>query len=223
MAESNTNAGLSPETRELLENAYGYILETALIDEIAKVSSVTKVRQGQILIDIGDYVVSMPLLLEGALKILREDKDGNELLLYYLEMGDTCAMSFSCCMSTKKSKVRAVAEEDCELLMVPVEYMEKWLGKYPSWKSFVFQSFETRMNEFLESLESIAFMKMDERLMKYLRDKAMVTGSTTLHSTHQEIAQDLHTSRVVVSRLLKTLENDGILKISRNKIDLLQL
>jgi CRP/FNR family transcriptional regulator, anaerobic regulatory protein len=207
----------------LLEEAYSFIFEEGLLAEIAKVGRFQKVKEGSILIELGQRLSHMPLLISGAVKILREDAKGDELLLYYLERGDTCAMSFSCCMGAKKSRVRAVVEEDSELIMIPIEYMDSWLSEFPTWKSYVFQSIDARMEEFLESIDSIAFMRMDERLAKYLRDKVMVTGSMEVKTTHQEIASDLHTSRVVISRLLKQLENQGLLSISRNKITLLTM
>jgi CRP/FNR family transcriptional regulator len=209
--------------KEVLEDAYGFMFGTELISEIIKVGNYRKTREGDILMDIGQRLTHMPLLLNGAIKILREDSNGDELLLYYLERGDTCAMSFSCCMGARKSRIRAVSEEDSELIMIPVEYMDSWLSQYPEWKAYVFQAIDARMEEFLESIDSIAFMRMDERLVKYLRDKVMVTGSMEIKTTHQEIASDLHTSRVVISRLLKQLENQGWLSLSRNRLTLLTM
>jgi CRP/FNR family transcriptional regulator len=209
--------------QEKLQEAYGFVFEEELIREIIRVGKFQKSREGSILMDLGQRLTHMPLLISGAVKILREDANGDELLLYYLERGDTCAMSFSCCMGAKKSRIRAVVEEDSELIMIPIEYMDRWLGEFPTWKAYVFQSIDARMEEFLESIDSIAFMRMDERLLKYLRDKVMVTGSMEIRTTHQEIASDLHTSRVVISRLLKQLENEGILTLARNRLTLLTL
>lgn len=209
--------------KELLEDAYGFMFEPELIAEIIRDGNYQKVQAGEVLMEIGQRLTQMPLLINGAVKILREDNNGDELLLYYLERGDTCAMSFSCCMGARKSRVRAVSEEDSELIMIPIDYMDSWLSKYPGWKAYVFQSIDARMEEFLESIDSIAFMRMDERLVKYLRDKVMVTGSMDIKTTHQEIASDLHTSRVVVSRLLKQLENKGLLTLSRNRLTMLTM
>ncbi|MBT8222726.1 MAG: Crp/Fnr family transcriptional regulator, partial [Eudoraea sp.] len=151
------------------------------------------------------------------------DDDGDELILYFIEKGDTCAMTFSCCMGTGKSEIRAVAEVETNLLMIPIEKMEEWLSKYSSWRKFILDSYHTRLSELMETVDTLAFMKMDERLLKYLRDKAMVTQNEVIHATHQEVAHDLHTSRVVVSRLLKSLENEGIIKLHRNQIEILHL
>lgn len=209
--------------KEILIQAYGYIFEEALIDEIAKVAVYKDFKSDDFLIEIGDYIKSMPLLIEGAIKILREDDNGDELLLYFLERGDTCAMTLTCCMGKSKSKIRAIAETDGSLLMIPVEKMEEWLTKYKTWRNFVFDSYTIRLNEMLEAIDTLAFMNLDERLYKYLTDKAKVIGSTEINNTHQEIAYEMHTSRVVISRLLKALENEGKIKLLRNKIEILQL
>ncbi|MEN7550836.1 Crp/Fnr family transcriptional regulator [Rapidithrix thailandica] len=208
---------------ELLREYYGTLFEEKLIEEINKVAQYRKIPQGTVLIEVGDYIKSIPLLLTGAIKIIREDAQGNELFLYYLEGGDTCAMSLTCCIAQKKSEIRAVAEDNTELMMIPTHYMDHWLTLYPSWRRFIFQSYNLRLDEMLETIDSIAFKKMDERLLKYLKDKAMVIKSTTIHYTHQEIAYELNTSRVVISRLLKQLEKQGYIRLSRNKLELLKL
>ena len=163
----------------------------------------------------------MPLLVEGAIKVLREDHDGDELLLYFLERGETCAMTLSCCMGQTKSEIRAIAEMDTKLIMIPIRKMEEWTGKYRSWRNFVFESYHNRLMEMLEAIDSIAFMKMDERLLKYLYEKVKVNNEDTVKTTHQEIAYELHTSRVVISRLLKNLEKLGKIKLHRNNIEVL--
>lgn len=209
--------------REALEFNYGYLFEDELLQEITASGVYKKIPQGQMIINIGDTISHMPLLLTGAIKILREDEDGDELLIYFLEKGDTCAMTFSCCMGKSRSEIRAVAESDTELLMIPAQQMETWMGKYKSWQQFVMDSYHTRMMELLETVDTLAFMRMDERLLKHLQDKAKVTNDDMISTTHQEIAQDLHTSRVVVSRLLKKMENEGKIEMNRNQIKVLEL
>ena len=208
--------------KEILTESYGYIFEEALIDEIVKVAKFKEFKADDYLIEIGDYIKSMPLLLHGAIKILREDENGDELLLYFLERGDTCAMTLTCCMGQAKSRIRAIAETDGSLIMIPIEKMEDWLTKYKTWRNFVFDSYNVRLMEMLEAIDTLAFMKLDERLYKYLTDKAKVIGNTEIHNTHQEIAYEMHTSRVVISRLLKALEIEGKIKLHRNKIEILQ-
>ena len=208
--------------RAILDQAYSYIFEEALLDEIAKVAIYKEFKADDYLIEIGDYIKTMPLLLTGAIKILREDENGDELLLYFLERGDTCAMTLTCCMGQSKSRIRAIAETDGAMLMIPVEKMEEWLTKYKTWRNFVFDSYNVRLNEMLEAIDTLAFMNLDERLYKYLTDKAKVIGDTEIKNTHQEIAYEMHTSRVVISRLLKALEFQGKIKLHRNKIEILQ-
>jgi CRP/FNR family transcriptional regulator len=208
--------------KALLIESYGYIFEEALIDEIVKVATYKEFKADDYLIEIGDYIKTMPLLVNGAIKILREDENGDELLLYFLERGDTCAMTLTCCMGQAKSRIRAIAETDGSLLMIPVEKMEDWLTKYKTWRNFVFDSYNVRLMEMLEAIDTLAFMNLDERLYKYLTDKAKVIGNTEIQNTHQEIAYEMHTSRVVISRLLKALEIEGKIKLHRNKIEILQ-
>ena len=206
-----------------LQQHYGYLFEPELLQEINSVGTYKDIPEGFKLIDIGDYIKSMPLLVSGAIKILREDENGDELILYFIEQGDTCAMTLSCCLGNSKSEIIAIAETDTKLIMIPVQKMEEWLGKYKSWQKFILQSYHDRMSELLEAIDTIAFLKLDERLFKYLKDKAMVNHNESIHVTHQEIAQDLHTSRVVISRLLKTLEIDGKIELHRNNIKVIDL
>jgi CRP/FNR family transcriptional regulator len=207
--------------RDLLQQTYGNLLEPTLLDEIAQVAVLKDFKEGDVIIDFGDYIKKMPLLLSGAIKILREDFDEGELLLYFIEKGDTCAMSMACCMGDTKSEIRAVAETDGQVIMIPVSKMEEWLGKYKSWRNYVFNSYNNRMKEMLSAIDNLAFMNMDERLLNYLFDKAKINHSKEIQNTHQEIAYDLNTSRVVVSRLLKALENQGRIRLHRASIEIL--
>ena len=207
--------------KELLQQTYGSIFEDKLIEEIVETSLIRDFKEGDILIDFGDSIQKMPLLISGVIKILREDFDEGELLLYFLEKGDTCAMTMACCLGETKSEIRAVAENKGQLIMIPVSKMEEWLGKYRSWRNYVFSSYNNRLKEMLSAIDNLAFMNMDERLLNYLNDKSKVVESNEIHSTHQDIAYDLHTSRVVVSRLLKALENKGKIKLKRSSILLL--
>ncbi|MCM4158161.1 Crp/Fnr family transcriptional regulator [Gramella sp. AN32] len=206
-----------------LQEAYGFIFEEELLNEIESVGIFKEMGPNQKIMEIGDYVTGMPLLIHGAIKILREDNKGDELLLYFLERGDTCAMTLTCCMGQKKSEIRAVTESDCSLIMIPIGKMEEWTAKYKTWRAFVFESYHTRFSEMLETIDTIAFMNMDERIMRHLRDKAKINGNDVVQSTHQEIAYDLHTSRVVVSRILKKLEIDGMIALQRNSIKIFDL
>lgn len=207
---------------ELLIDLYGGQFERELLSEIASVGTFKSVPADTVLMDFGQYVKSMPLLLKGAIKIFREDQDGDELLLYFLEKGDTCAMTMSCCMGMAKSEIRAVTETETQLIMIPVQYMETWLGKYKTWRSFVMTSYHDRLMEMLDAIDSIAFLNLEERLMKHLEEKAQVNQNKDVQNTHQEIAYELHTSRVVISRILKKLENEGRIKLHRSHVTLLE-
>lgn len=207
---------------ELLKETYGFIFEEKLIEEIAKVSLLRDFKEGDVLIDFGDYIRKMPLLINGAIKILREDFDEGELLLYFIERGDTCAMTMACCMGNIKSEIRAVAETNGQVVMIPVEKMEEWLGKYKSWRNYVFNSYNNRLKEMLSAIDSLAFLNMEDRLLNYLIEKSKINSSREIHNTHQEIAYEMHTSRVVISRLLKALEIQGKIKLHRNKIEILE-
>ncbi len=206
-----------------LKRAYTGIFEEALLEEISETGTLKTFQENEMIIDYGDYVKFLPLLLSGAIKILREDKKGDELLLYFLESGDTCAMTLSCCLGQTRSEIRAVAEKETQLIMIPIQKMEEWTSKYKSWRNFVFDSYHSRLTEMLETIDTIAFLNMDKRLMRYLQDKAKINQNELVQVTHQEIAYDLHTSRVVISRLLKKLELDGKIELQRNAINVLDL
>lgn len=197
---------------------FGHLFEGDLLNEINQVGTYKEVPQGFQLMEIGSYVKVMPLLISGAIKILREDIEGNELLLYFLEKGDTCAMTLNCCLGQTKSEIRAISETETKLIMVPIEKMEEWSAKYSSWRKFVFSSYHIRLNEMLSTIDTIAFLKMDERILKYLKNKSRISKDGIVHNTHQEIAYELNTSRVVVSRLLKKLENLEKIELHRNYI-----
>ncbi len=207
--------------KELVQQTYGYLFEDSLIDEIAASSQLRSFEEGDVLIDFGDAIHRMPLLISGAIKIFREDFDEGELLLYFLEKGDTCAMTMACCLGETKSEIKAVAENAGQVVMIPVQKMEEWLGKYKSWRNYVFNSYNNRLKEMLNAIDNLAFMNMNERLLNYLFEKAKVNNSRDVSNTHQEIAYDLHTSRVVISRLLKALENEGRIKLHRASIEIL--
>jgi len=208
---------------EELLGTFSNYFEQPLIDEILEEGKLIEVPAGETLMDIGQYIRSIPLLLSGAIKVLREDDEGDELLLYYLEQGETCSVTMACCMGHTKSEIRAITETDTKIVMVPVQKMEEWMAKYKGWRNYVFDSYQNRLNELLQTVDSIAFKNLDQRLIDYLKKKAEVTKDNRIRSTHQEIAYDLHTSRVVVSRLLKKLENMEKLVLHRNYIHIIDL
>ncbi|WP_121964383.1 Crp/Fnr family transcriptional regulator [Myroides sp. N17-2] len=206
----------------IIRNKYNNIFEEKLLGEIIEVSTIKNFKEGDVLMEIGEYIKKIPLLLEGAIKIIREDQKEGELVLYFIEEGDTCAMTLTCCLGETKSQVRSIAERNGTVVMIPVSKMDEWLVKYKSWRNFVLNSYNNRMNEMLTAIDSLAFMNMEERLCNLLRNKAKIYNSRFINNTHQELADELNTSRVVISRILKTLENEGIIQLNRKYIELLR-
>ena len=207
--------------QEALLTQFANHFDEYIINDISKYALIKHFEKDDIIIDIGQNLTHVPLLLQGHIKVLSEDANGSELLLYVLEVGDTCSMSLTCCMAKSKSKIRAVADKDSSVIMIPNEKMTEWFHTNESWRNFILQSYQVRFNEMLETIDTLAFMKMDQRLYKYLIDHVKLNASETIAKTHQEIAEDLNTSRVVISRLLKQLENEQKIKLSRNKIEVL--
>jgi len=211
------------DKKQLLHDTIGYILEEALIEEMSKIAKIRETVQDEIIIHVGVELKMIPIVVYGSIKVSRENTAGDELLLYYIEGGDTCAMTLQCCVRKTDSQIKATSMEPSLLLMFPSEYMQLWMDKYRSWREYILQSYHTRMLELMETIDEIAFMRLDERLIKYLTDQAKLLGNLELHHTHQEIADDLHSSRVVISRLLKQLENKGAIQIRRNRIILKEI
>ncbi len=207
---------------ELFDNQYNF-LEKELQQEILQIGVPKTFQPNEVLIREGQFITSFPIVLKGLIRITRNNDDGNELLLYYLKQNEVCAMSLTCCMTNLTSTIKAVAEEETKVIMLPVEMLDNWICKYPGWKQFVMQSFQNRFREFIDTIDSIAFLKLDDRLVKYLIDRHKKSGITELNETHQDLALRLNTSREVISRLLKKLEKDGRIKQSRNFIDFSKL
>ena len=197
------------------------VFEEDLLNEIKDQGVLKSFNPGDVIMDLGSIIRSMPLLLSGVVKILREDEHGDELLLYYLEQGESCAMTLNSCMRKAQSEIRAVAETKVEILLLPILKMDEWASKYKSWRNFVFDSYHQRFSELLETIDHIAFLNMEERILRLLKKKSEVRNILEISQTHQEIANDLNTSRVVVSRLLKKLEHDGLIELHRNRIQIL--
>ena len=184
-------------------------LEKELQKEILKEGTIRIFQPNELLMREGKFITSFPLVLKGLIRISRNNEEGNEILLYYLNPNEVCAMALTCCMTNLTSNVKAVAEEETEVIMLPVELLDNWMCKYPSWKQFVMRTFQDRFRELIDTVDSIAFMKLDERLVKFFIDRNAKSGVTTLTITHQDLALQLNTSREVVSRLLKKLEKDA--------------
>ena len=201
-----------------LQKRFEFLFEPKLINEICQVGNLKVYQADQVLIDVGMVITHLPVVVSGSIKVLTEDKEGDELLLYYLETGDTCAVTLNCCTKKAKSTITAIAETKAEIIFVPIEKMEEWMVKYKTWRNYVLDSYNERFNEMLVAIDNIVFNSMEQRLEKYIRDKVLISKDATLNLTHQDIASDLHSSRVVISRLMKKLEKNKVIKQSRNKI-----
>lgn len=197
------------------------VFEPELIQEMATTGTLQYFKEGDLIMDYGKYIRMMPIVLKGTVKVYKLDDNGNEILLYYLSDNESCSMAYSCCLEARKSEVKAIAEDDVELLAIPHHKLDEWLCKFPSWKNYVMRSFNERFIELLKSIESIAFHKLDERLIAYLKEKQRLSGSSVIKASHSIIADELATSRVVISRLLKQLENEKKIILYRNEIKLM--
>jgi len=193
--------------------------ETELRDAIIEEGLLKNVKAGDTLIEESQYIRSFPILISGLIRVTRMEESGNELLLYYLQPGEVCTISLSCCMERTTSRVRVIAEEETTVVVLPVELLDKWMTNYQTWKEFVMISMRKRFDDLLNTLDNVAFLKMDERLERFFLDRYKTNGSTTFTGSHQEIALSLNTSREVISRLLKQMERKEMIKISRNKVD----
>jgi CRP/FNR family transcriptional regulator len=197
------------------------VFEPALMQEIQQFGSWQNFKEGDLIMDYGKYIRMMPIVISGTIKVYRLDETGKEILLYYLSSSESCSMAYSCCVEAKKSEIKAVAEDDVEIVGIPNVKLDEWLCKYTGWKAYIMRSFNERFIELLKSIESIAFHKLDERLEAYLKEKQRLSGSSVIKASHYLIADELATSRVVISRLLKQLENDKKIILYRNEIKLL--
>jgi len=201
---------------------FSSVFEPELVKEIFQFGDIKHFKEGDVIMDYGKYVRMMPIITKGTVKVFRMEDTGKELLLYYLTNNESCSMAYSCCLEAKKSEVRAIAEDDVELIAIPHLKLDEWLCKYPSWKNYIMHSFNERFIELLKTIDAIAFEKLDERLINYLKKKSEVFGKSALQLSHNQIAEEMGTSRVVISRLLKRLENDQKILLYRNEIKLLK-
>ncbi len=211
---------IKQDLRPLLRTHLPFLSDPALQQAIVEQGKLFRFRAGEIIMDFGNPVGMLPLVLEGTIRVTREDDDGREILLYYLTGGETCVSSYTCCMRAKRSYFKTVAEEDTLLIGLPVHVADDWMTQFRNWKDFIMQAYEGRILDLIDALDSITFLRMDERLLRYLREKSYATGSKVIKATHQQIAQDLNASREAISRLLKRFEKEGKVRLGRNRIEL---
>lgn len=191
-----------------------------LLEEMDKYARPRTVEKDSVLMKPGADIVFVPIVQKGVLRIVRENEEGKEIFLYHLYPGQTCAMAINCCQSGQKSMVKAIAEDETEVLLVPVKLVEEWF-KYPEWKAFVNSTYSARFAELMQVIDLIAFNNMDKLLLHYLQERAKAANTKALFITHQQIADELHTQREVISRLLRTMEEKGLVRLGRNTIEIL--
>ena len=205
-------------TRDILRQALPNLTDPKLLDRLLEKGQFLTFEQGKTLMEPGQFIKAVPLVLEGSIKIMRVDEDGKELFLYYLESGETCALSLTCCSAARPSEIKAVVEEKASMLFIPIQVHEQLVDEFKQWKDFVSSTYQHRFQEMLTVLDAVAFKRMDERLMNYIVTKMKQLKSNELHTTHQEIANELGTAREVISRLLKQLEKKKWIELGRNVI-----
>ena len=204
-----------------LEQIVEFRTSPELIAKLKQYSTEKMYREGEVILDENSSIRAIPIVTKGTLKVMRTEEDGREILLYYIKAGESCIMSFLGGMHDEKSKVKAEVEEDAEILFLPMEKVSLFIKEYPEWLDYIFRLYHKRFEELLEIINAIAFKKMDERLLNLLHKKEELSGSKILSITHEQLANELGPARVVVSRLLKQLEENGNLKLGRNKITLM--
>lgn len=207
---------------EELKEMIPAIADMRLLEAIAEQGHLQHIAAGEELMQPGQYMNSVPIIVKGSIKILRPDADGKEVFLYYLNPGETCALSLTCCNANLPSEIRAVAEEDTTLISIPLKAHNDWTRLFSQWKEFVALTYQKRFQEMLRAIDDIAFKNMDERLLSYLRTKVSQLKKTTLNVTHQDIANELGTSREVISRLLKKLEKADVVRLGRHQVEVLE-
>lgn len=192
-----------------------------LKEELVAISTVTKIQSGTVILKQGGYVKVIPLMLQGLAKVFKEEENGNEVLLYYIKPGESCVMSITTLLGNETSKVKAVIEEDSELVIIPADKAIDIARKYPKWNNFIYELFNIKFEELLTVIKILTFSNKDIRLLEYLKKEVALKGTTILHTTHQHIAYDLGSSREVISRLLKKLENEGSIRLKQGSIEVL--
>lgn len=204
-----------------LENISEFKSSPELVEKLYKHCIKKSYKSGDVILNENAHIRSIPIVTKGALKVMRTDEDGREILLYYIKPGESCIMSFLGGLHNETSIVKAEVEDDAEVLFLPMEKVSLFIKDYPQWLDYIFHLYHKRFEELLDVVNAIAFKKVDERLLTWLKKKAELTKSPTVQVTHEQLANELGTARVVVSRLLKQLEESGFVKLGRNKIVLL--
>lgn len=204
-----------------LDNLLEFSSSPAMREQLSTHGTIKHFKQDDVILNESSHIKAIPIVMKGSLRVMRTEEDGREILLYYIKAGESCIMSFLGGIHHETSKVKAVAEEDVEVLLLPIDRVGLLLKDFPEWLDYIFRLYHKRFEELLEVVNAVAFKKIDERLLNFIHKKAEVTNSKVLSITHEQLANELGTARVVVSRLLKQLEINGTLKLGRNKITIL--
>ena len=194
------------------------IFHGLLNEQVKQSGQIKSFAADTIIINEDSYIKSIPIVLKGSIRVMRTDDDGKEILLYYIRPGESCIMSFLGGIHHETSKVKAIAEEDVEILMIPLEKASEWIKEYPEWTDFIFKLYHKRFEELLGVVNAVAFQKLDTRLLQLLEQKASLHNNKEIAITHQQLADEMGTSREAVSRILKQMENSNLIKLGRNKI-----
>lgn len=212
------SVSISTDTQEQFVKRFAHF-EKHLIEYLMDISSVMEFETGDEMMRTGQYFKNTMLVLDGKIKLYREDEEGNEFFLYYLEPGSACALSMICATRNETSQVKAVAVENVKAITVPIHHMDDLMTRFKSWYYFVLETYRSRFEELLTVIDQVAFRSMDEKLLFYLKRQFEAYGGQTIQTTHQQIAYDLNSSREVISRLLKKMEQKGYVKLHRNAIE----
>jgi len=203
-----------------LDNLVAFKSSHEVKQKLSSYGIVKKFEEGSVILSENAYIRAIPIVLKGCIGVMRTDDEGREILLYYINVGESCIMSFLGGLHNDTSKVKAIAEEETEILFVPIDKVNLLIKENPEWLDYIFRLYHKRFEELLEVVNDVAFKKMDERLLNFIKKRCELSKTNTLHITHEHLANELGTARVVVSRLLKQMEEKGLLKLGRNKISL---
>ena len=197
------------------------IFQSDLVKEIEDSGNLKHFEAGETIVNMDSYIKNIPVVISGSIKVIRTEEDGREILLYYLTPGESCIVSILSGMKNETSKIKAIVEEDADIMLIPADKAKEWVKKYPDWTEFIFDLYQKRFEELLDVVNSVAFQKIDARLLHLIRQKTQLYNSKEISVTHQQLADELGITREATSRVLKQMEKDQLLVLSRNKIALL--
>lgn len=197
------------------------IFQSDLVKEIEDSGNLKHFKAGETIVNMDSYIKNIPVVLSGSIKVIRTEEDGREILLYYLTPGESCIVSILSGMKNETSKIKAIVEEDADIMLIPADKAKEWVKKYPDWTEFIFDLYQKRFEELLDVVNSVAFQKIDTRLLHLIKQKTQLYHSKEISVTHQQLADELGITREATSRVLKQMEKEHLVILSRNKIELL--